>query len=139
MAFSFDASLIEEIRGTISLLIESILCSASIRAFHYGNLRFVTTADIQLSLKEQFGILVYGCGMDGKPPSLWSESIQEVIIKQGYKSLSVAALSIVNDLMTSQINRILEVAKTLLNKSALRGKTLPVSYTHLTLPTIYSV
>ena len=107
-----DARLIEEIRGTICVFIENILRSASIRAAHHGSVEgFVTAADIQWSLKQQFGICVYGRGMNGRPPSLWSETIQEAITKQGCKSFSFEALSVMNDLLTSQIDRLLEVAK----------------------------
>ena len=128
VARSFDHTIIESIRGTICVFIENTLCSASIRAFHQGNLRFVTAADIQLSLKEQFGIVVYGCGINGRPPSHWTEIILEVVKQRGHKPFSVEALSVVNDLMTSQMDRILEVAKTLPNKSALRGQKLQCAF-----------
>lgn len=125
----------EDIRKSIFLFCGYVLRDAAITARHrrQGPLRqFITSTDIQSSLRDQHRILVYGCGMDGLLPSLWTDVIQEIVTISGHKPFSFQGLSVVNDLMTSLMHFVLETAKDMPsgadNKATIPGATLPCAF-----------
>jgi len=130
-----NVQVIDHIRGYFKHFVHKVVrCASLLSAHRTVPAEFITAEDILFCLKNQFDIIVYGCGgMDGIPPTIWTEAIQAKAAKfeLAPKYFTIDALTVVNDLLTSIMLRLLESSKglsTQLDQTAAGKKNLSCGF-----------